>query len=77
MSLRAVSGYECLAHEKSDPAITPDLSNQLINQSQTGRGERLTNQTTTGTFAAEDGASTTAQIHARIAAQAIQRLRLV
>ncbi|MGO9400244.1 MAG: hypothetical protein ACLP19_20730 [Xanthobacteraceae bacterium] len=34
MSLRAVSGYECLAHEKSDPAITPDLSNQLINQSQ-------------------------------------------
>jgi predicted transport protein len=37
MSLRAVSHYECLAAEKTDPAITPDLSNQLTDdpQSQT------------------------------------------
>ena len=34
MSLRAVSHYECLAFEKTDPAVTSDLSNQLTEQSQ-------------------------------------------
>lgn len=34
MSLRAVSRYECLAREKSDPAITPALSNQVTDQTQ-------------------------------------------
>lgn len=34
MTPLAIAGYECLAHEKFDPAITSELSNQLTDQNQ-------------------------------------------